>query len=38
LILSGINAPEQVFIVKVFLINGTTVSKKSFIRNPKQIP
>jgi hypothetical protein len=27
LILSGINAPEQVFIVKVFLINGTTVSK-----------
>jgi hypothetical protein len=28
LILSGINAPEQVFIVKVFLINGTTVSKK----------
>jgi hypothetical protein len=35
LILSGINAPEQVFIA-VFLINGTTVSK-SFIRNPKQI-
>jgi hypothetical protein len=29
LILSGINAPEQVFIVKVFLINGTTVSKKN---------
>jgi hypothetical protein len=28
LILSGINAPEQVFIVKVFLINGTMVSKK----------
>ena len=28
LILSGINASEQVFIVKVFLINGTTVSKK----------
>jgi hypothetical protein len=23
------------FIVKVFLINGTTISKKSFIRNPK---
>ncbi|PKH66906.1 hypothetical protein CXF59_13395 [Flavobacterium sp. ALD4] len=28
LILSGINASEQVFIVKVFLINGTTISKK----------
>jgi hypothetical protein len=27
LILSGINAPEQVFIVKVFLINGTTFLK-----------
>jgi hypothetical protein len=33
LILSGINAPEQVFIVKVFLINGTT--KKSFLDTQK---
>jgi hypothetical protein len=35
LILSGINAPEQVFIVKVFLINGQRFLKK-IIRNPNR--